>query len=771
MEPLMELPSLTSEQLEKQLEQSQALFEISQMLAGTIDLQTTLQQIADAATALIKKAERTTLHILDEKESSLEPAAVAGAGKAQKGIKLNFKPGDGIAGLVLATGQTILVSDVLTDPRYIPIKDGQHTIRSLLVAPVKTDQVNLGTLSVQSATPGVFTNDDEKLLTILGLQAAVAIEKARIIRTEREQRELAEVLSEISINLNKTLDIDHVLDLLVIQVGRLVHFDKISILLVNDGHASIVRSQEIVGAIEKYENNQIDIARIPEFSEIIETGKPLLIQSALTNLTQLDFIGKVKTRSWIGVPVIAYDQVIAIFSISKFEPQFYNLDHMKRLEALANQAALALQNAKLFATLQKSLQEVNILYRISQDIFGSLDLDLMLRQVVLLLKEQFGYYHVQVFLVDPETDDLVRSQGSDLSEGTHQVGEQRYHSGEGIIGGVAKTFQASVVRNVSLAGNYVRDPQLPKTFSELAIPLKTGNHCLGVLDIRNSFPDSFSDHDVQLMATVADQIAVAIEKAQIYADLQASLEHEKSVRAQLVQSEKLAALGRIVASVAHELNNPLQAIQNALYLVKMEESLSPQAQEDMRTMLAETERMTNLIARLREIYRPVVNEDFKPGSINVLVLEVQTLLNTHLRHNKINFEFLPDENLPSIPMIRDQIKQVILNICLNAVEAMPDGGLLSVQTSYHPKNGEVYLKISDTGTSINPHILPYIFDPFVTTKEGGTGLGLAITYDIIQRHNGRIEAESQAGKGTTINIWLPVRRRVERRVKWAGRKS
>jgi len=176
-----------------------------------------------------------------------------------------------------------------------------------------------------------------------------------------------------------------------------------------------------------------------------------------------------------------------------------------------------------------------------------------------------------------------------------------------------------------------------------------------------------------------------------------------------------------------------------------------------------------LIARLREIYRPVVNEDFKMGMINELVLEVQTLLNTHLRHKKIVFEFLPDEKLPSIPMIHDQMKQVILNISLNAVEAMPEGGKLSVRTAHYLKSGEVFLQISDTGTSINPHILPYIFDPFVTTKEGGTGLGLAITYDIIQRHDGRIEAESQTGRGTTINIWLPVRRRVERRVKLAER--
>ncbi len=522
-------------------------------------------------------------------------------------------------------------------------------------------------------------------------------------------------------------------------------------------------------AIDKYDTNQIDISHIPEFSEIIETGKPLSTQNVSNELISLNIIGGVKSRSWIGIPVIAYDQVIAIFSISKFEPNYYTYEHTKRLVALANQAALALQNAKLFATLQKRLLEVNSLYRISQDITGTLDLDLMLGQVVLLLKELFGYYEVQVFLVDSETGDLIRFQDGEVDEIDHKFGERRYRPGEGIVGGVAKSLQSNVVQDVNFTGDALRDPHLPKTFDELAIPLKTGNHFLGVLDIRHSSHDSFSDHDVQLMATVADQIAVAIEKTQIYADLQASLQHEKAVRAQLVQSEKLAALGRIVASVAHELNNPLQAIQNALYLVKMEESLSPQAQEDMRTMLAETERMTSLIARLREIYRPVVNEDFKLESVNELVLEVQTLLNTHLRHKKIIFEFLPEENLPSIPIIRDQMKQVILNISLNAVEAMPEGGKLSVRTVHYLKSGEVFLQISDTGTSINPHILPYIFDPFVTTKEGGTGLGLAITYDIIQRHNGRIEAESQAGKGTSINMWLPVRRRVERRVKLAER--
>jgi signal transduction histidine kinase len=166
--------------------------------------------------------------------------------------------------------------------------------------------------------------------------------------------------------------------------------------------------------------------------------------------------------------------------------------------------------------------------------------------------------------------------------------------------------------------------------------------------------------------------------------------------------------------------------------------------------------MTDLIARLRETYRPVESEEFQPESINILVEEVQKLLGTHLRHNQIEFEFSPDEHLPEIHIIRDQIKQVILNISLNAIEAMPDGGRMVVRTKNKPENNGVQFSISDSGPSINPKVLPYIFDPFVTTKEGGTGLGLAISYDIVRRHDGYISVESAPKEGTTFTVWLPV---------------
>jgi signal transduction histidine kinase len=299
--------------------------------------------------------------------------------------------------------------------------------------------------------------------------------------------------------------------------------------------------------------------------------------------------------------------------------------------------------------------------------------------------------------------------------------------------------------------------------SLLVAPVKTSEKILGTLSVQSETPGVFTPDDERLLTTLGVQAALAIEKAKLYSELEESLRQEKAARARLVQSEKLAALGRIVASVAHELNNPLQAMQNALYLVQLEEDLSQQAREDLKTVLSEVNRMADLIARLREIYRPTASEEFQDESVDMLVEEVHKLLSTHLRHNRVNFEFHPDDDLPLIPIIRDQIKQVILNISLNAIEAMQEGGELRIRTWRHPQKGGVVLTISDTGPSISSKILPYIFDPFMTTKEGGTGLGLAISYDIIQRHHGTIDVQSESGYGTTFTVWLPGEQRFSER--------
>ncbi len=218
-------------------------------------------------------------------------------------------------------------------------------------------------------------------------------------------------------------------------------------------------------------------------------------------------------------------------------------------------------------------------------------------------------------------------------------------------------------------------------------------------------------------------------------------------------------VGRLLASVSHELNNPLQAIQNALFLIKEEEKLSSQGLQDMEIVLSETERLSILLERLRTTFHPTRTEDFQDMELNQIVENIISLTATHMRHKEISLQFFPDPDLPTISAIPGQIRQVVLNLFMNAVEAMQPGGNLSVQTQLIPSEDRVLLSVSDTGPGIDPEILPHIFEPFFTNKETGTGLGLTITNDIIRQHNGAISAENNPQGGALFKVWLPIHKK------------
>jgi signal transduction histidine kinase len=438
------------------------------------------------------------------------------------------------------------------------------------------------------------------------------------------------------------------------------------------------------------------------------------------------------------------------------EPHAFSAHAADLLKALGNQAAVAIENTRLFESTQQSLKEVNALYQISQGLAASLDTDRLIQDVLTMLKQNFGYYYAQICLLDVTSGDLVFKKGSD--EVGAKLFEQGFHlpRGKGIIGYVAETGTPFVTNNVNDVVFFDRNPLLPNTQSELAVPLKVEGNVVGVLDIQHEPPQRLSDEDLQLMSAVADQLAVALQKANLYADLQKSLQQEKSTRSQLLQAERLALIGQLLASISHELNNPLQTIQNALFLLKDELKNSEDGLQVLSIISSEADRMGALLDQLRSTYRPAQTEEFKPVQINGIIQDVHTLISTHLRHKSINFVCQLEPDLPLTHGISDHIKQVTLNLFMNAVEAMPDGGNLLVETCSSPAKDEILFSVKDSGLGIDPDLLPRIFQPFVTNKEAGTGLGLTITHEIVQQHEGRILAENSPDGGAKFTVWLPV---------------
>jgi signal transduction histidine kinase len=226
----------------------------------------------------------------------------------------------------------------------------------------------------------------------------------------------------------------------------------------------------------------------------------------------------------------------------------------------------------------------------------------------------------------------------------------------------------------------------------------------------------------------------------------------------LIQSEKLAVIGQLSGSLAHEINNPLQAIRSGLgwVLSEVEVGRTESIRPDLTIILDEVDRMEALFRQMFDFYRPTVFEH-TPLDLNVICQSAKTLIQKRLEQNHAHLSLHLDPQLPLTCGDSNQVKQVLLNLLLNAAEALPpDGGHIQVSTTSDPC--WVLLQVQDNGAGIALDHQQHLFEPLFTTKIKGLGLGLAISREIIERHHGTIQVESHLAQGSTFSIRLPIRR-------------
>ena len=592
----------------------------------------------------------------------------------------------------------------------------------------------------------------------------------RVLKQQQQQEiqhslKESNTLTKIGRALSETerVGTDKVLQLIVNSARELIQHAEESVIHLMDAEGNELFPRAVSGFDADTQSLNRPKLRLGEgvAGQVIKTGKTINVGNINSSPLFIKRNNAPTFHSLMVAPVQSGEQRIGTISVQSNKKNAFSAHDMELLDSLSIQAAIAIENTRLFETTQQSLKEVKALYRTSQGLASSLSTDELIEDVVNLLQDNFGYYHVQIFLQEPSSSDLILKSGSG-EIGTRMVKENyRLPRGTGIEGHVVETATPFVTNDVNAIVFFLRNPLLPDTQSEMTVPIKVDGKVVGVLDIQEKPPNRLTDNDLQLMVAVAEQLSVGLQKANLYENLQTALKQEQTIRSQLMQSERLALVGRLLASVSHELNNPLQAIQNALFLLKDEEQLSTQGKQDLDVILSEAERMASLIERLRSAYRPGRVRDFRAVEFNNLIEDVHTLIATHMRQKQITFEFHPSPDLPPISGMPDQIRQVVLNLFINAIEVMETGGRLTVWTQSLILQNEVLLTVKDTGPGIDSAILPNIFDAFITDKQTGTGLGLTITHDIIEQHFGRIEAGNAPEGGAVFNIWLPMRKEKE----------
>ncbi|MEX0766434.1 MAG: ATP-binding protein [bacterium] len=298
---------------------------------------------------------------------------------------------------------------------------------------------------------------------------------------------------------------------------------------------------------------------------------------------------------------------------------------------------------------------------------------------------------------------------------------------------------------------------LPRDQMVAAVPMTVGDRTMGLIVIGTR--TAISPQELDLVTTMASQAGVAMEKAELFKNLQTQMAALEQAQLQLLQSAKLATIGELAAFIAHEINNPLTSVMGYASLILGEMDAGDPRRADLEIIEKEALRARAIVRDLLG-YARQTDAVMGPTFVNAALDAVLPLVRQRADGAHVTISTAFEPQLPAIMGDNNQLKQVFINLLNNAIDAMPKGGTVQVETRTVHGNGtgpQVEIAFRDTGVGISPEQLSKIFDPFFTTKKAGqgTGLGLPITKRIVERHGGSIDVISVPGKGTRFTIFLP----------------
>lgn len=304
----------------------------------------------------------------------------------------------------------------------------------------------------------------------------------------------------------------------------------------------------------------------------------------------------------------------------------------------------------------------------------------------------------------------------------------------------------------------MNDPHLKRDLFQLelsslmCVPSSLVNIFSVLFVARDAGEPVFRESDLEMFLILARQATIAMENARLYEELRAYVRRVEESQQALVQAEKLAAAGRLTASIAHEINNPLQSVRNCFHLAARDDIPQEMREKYMEMTRQELDRLMTTVQRMLDFYRP--SAEFKPVQVLDLLEHVLNLLGQQLRDRNIRVTTAWPAHLASIKAISNQIEQVFINLILNAFDAMPQGGELWISITQRRRMIEITFQ--DTGPGVEQGVKDNIFEPFISTKSSGTGLGLSVSYDIVTAHGGKLDLLADRAPGACFRVLLPI---------------
>jgi len=748
---------------ESRAAQIAAVNRITSAISSSLDIHDVYQTFFTELKTIVE-FDRASLALLDASGENLTVQVLSGQAEDGLTVGAHLPLADSAQGYTALQRKALLRSDLTEEQSFTP--DGQALAAGLLSdisLPLVFKTRGLGVLTLSSRKLNAYSDQDLEILYQVAGQLAAAIENARLFGESERRLDEVQALFTVGQSLVTTLNLDKVLGLIVdatletIPVAHkaVIHFlDETNEVLVPK---AVSHHGQGAGSSAKMRVGEGVAGRV------VVKKKAIYVSDTRTDPRFVDSGTDVK--SLLVVPMILGETVIGTLSVDSGEANAFTQDDERLLVMLANQAAIAIENARLYGEAKRA-DELAALNRIATAMTSTLDLDRVLTLAMQGINETLRVEAGSLLLLDNAEGQLVPRMT--LCGGESVQGEMTLSLEQGVAGWVVQEGKPLLVPGTWQENRFSSTTaQLVgmEARSILCVPLVLREKTIGAIEVINKWGGRFTEDDLTLLNSIAASVAIAIENARLYAEVKDFADELARSQAQLIQSEKLAATGKLAASIAHEINNPLQAVQSCVYLVA--DQIVPDDPNRWYLDIAreELDRMGRIVGRMVDFYRPS-HEGRIPTDVNALLENVVALVRKRLQQGSIEVDLELAPDLPLIMATGDHLKQVFLNVIINALEAMPQGGRLEMATRHVSEHGDhekayadagfVEIEFADTGVGIPAEHINNIFDPFFTTKSKGMGLGLSVSYGIVERHGGQIRVESEVGKGTTFIIGLPV---------------
>ncbi len=669
----------------------------------------------------------------------------------------------------------VIIADVRDEPDWPPGRK-QDPVRSWLGVPLLSKDKVIGVLMTNSHQPNAYDPGTTRLALALAHQVAQAIESTRLHEQTQAQLRTATLLHSVTTTFSSTLDAGQILPYVARSLCEILNGTSVEIYSLDAQTQTITVIADYVtfGAAEEQQHPTLGqtypLADLPDTEKSLAQRCPWQMQPDTPDIDPHEQ-ARLQSRSaqaTLLLPMVAGDRTLGFAQVWESQSLRRFTDGEIAIgQTLIHQAAIAMDHARLFAETQHRVSELKLLHDVALAAAPGVNVEETLQAAAVALATELEDIRVTILLQDPASDTLYVQASSGYS--SSDIENLRLRCGEGIVGQVAMYNKPILVPDVRLVPNYVEIT--PDTRSELCIPLSSGPHVIGVLNIESSRLHAFTDNDRQLLGTLANNLAVFVERARLFDEVEtARTELQQRAEALEAANVRLQELDRLksqfLANMSHELRTPLNSIIgfSEILIDGLIGEMPLDQKEFVQDIHSSGNHLLTLINGILDLSKIEAGRvTLQPVAFDVaeLFIEVQMTITPMVEKESQVLDVNLADDLPLLTADRFRIKQVLLNLLSNANKFTPAEGHITLSCHLAAPD-TIRCSVADTGIGIKQKDQEIIFEEFrqvdgsSARQNSGTGLGLAISKRLIEMHQGRLWVESEYEHGATFHFLLPL---------------